>query len=301
MKRRFAVVLGFAGVIFLQATTPAAAQTPVPAQASPRIVRAAIPPQVTTPTPAAVAQPATAAAPVATSAPTAPVAVAPVAARTPQPWPATTPAPAVAAQPPTAVAPVAMSTPQATPPVPPQAKPGQATPTPRPPAEPAPAPKSLLDYEAANVKIEVTITYQVGNGVPVKRMATLTVADQGRGSLRAGNQVAVPSTTFQPLAAGGPATSPITSVNYKSVGLNVDANRVYIQGNKTRMDLNVEFSAVDEKGSDAKAGYPSFPTFSQSLTLVLESGKPVIVGQSSDVVDNVERRQTVEVKATILR
>jgi hypothetical protein len=161
--------------------------------------------------------------------------------------------------------------------------------------------KPFSDYEAANVKIEVTITYQVGNATPVKRMATLTVADQGRGSLRAGNQVAVPSTTFQPVATGGPATSPITSINYKSVGLNVDANRVSIQGTKARMELNVEFSAVDEKVSDSKAGYPSFPTFSQSLTLVLESGKPVIVGQSSDVVDNVERRQTVEVKATILR
>ncbi len=186
--------------------------------------------------------------------------------------------------------------------IPPQARPTVAQPPglPRPEMAP-PMAKSMSDYEAANVKVEVTITYQVGNGVPVKRTATLTVADQGRGSLRSGNQVAVPSTTFQPVAAGGPATSPITSINYKSVGLNVDTNRVSIQGNKARMDLNVEFSAVDEKGSDAAGKYPSFPTFSQSLTLVLESGKPVIVGQSSDVVDNVERKQTVEVKATILR
>jgi hypothetical protein len=206
------------------------------------------------------------------------------------PQTATTPTPAAVAQPATAVAPVTASTPQA--------RPVPATP---PRVEPAPAPKPVSESEAANVKIEVTIAYQVGNAAPVKRTATLTVADQGRGSLRAGNQVAVPSTTFQTLAPGGPATSPVTSINYKSVGLNVDANRVYIQGNKARMDLNVEFSAVDEKVSDAKAGYPSFPTFSQSLTLVLESGKPLIVGQSSDVVDNVERRQTVEVKATILR
>jgi hypothetical protein len=192
----------------------------------------------------------------------------------------------------------------ATPPamnVPPQARPPVPSQAPVPRAEPAPAPKPVSETEAANVKVEVTITYQVGTGAPVKRMATLTVADQGRGSLRAGNQVAVPSTTFQPVASGGPAMSPLTSITYKSVGLNVDANRVYITGNRARMDLNVEFSAVDEKGSDAAGKYPSFPTFSQSLTLVLESGKPIIVGQSSDVVDNVERKQTVEVKATILR
>jgi hypothetical protein len=196
-------------------------------------------------------------------------------------------------QPPTAAAPVNVP-PQARPPV------AQTPPTPRPEVAP-PMIKQPSDYEAANVRIEVTITYQVGNGAPVKRTATLTVADQGRGSLRAGNQVAVPSTTFLPVAAGGPATNPLTSITYKSVGLNVDAQRVSTQGNKTRMDLNVEFSAVDEKGSDASGKYPSFPTFSQSLTLVLESGKPIIVGQSSDVVDNVERKQTVEVKATILR
>jgi hypothetical protein len=199
----------------------------------------------------------------------------------------------------------------ATPPAvntPPQARPPVAQPqvTPRP--EPAPAPKPTSEYEAANVKVEVTITYQVGNAAPVKRMATLMVADQGRGSLRSGNQVAVPSTTFVPTTqamkpeGSAPAPpSPLTSFTYKSVGLNLDANRVYIQGNKTRMELSVEFSAIDEKPADGSGRPPSFPTFSQNLTLVLESGKPVIVGQSSDVVDNVERKQTVEVKATILR
>ena len=197
------------------------------------------------------------------------------------------------AQPPTAAAPLN---------VPPQARPTPAPQAAVPPrAEPAPAPKSLNEYEAANVKIEVSITYQVGNSAPVKRMATLPVADQGRGSLRAGNQVAVTSTTFQPAAAGGVATTPMSSFSYKSVGLNLDASRVYIQGNKARMDLSVEFSSIDEKTSDAAGHLPSFPTFSQNLTLVLESGKPLVVGQSSDFVDNAERKQTVEVKATILR
>jgi hypothetical protein len=95
----------------------------------------------------------------------------------------------------------------------------------------------------------------------------------------------------------------MTSYSYKSVGLNLDAQRVSVLGTKARMDLNVEFSAVDEKPGAAGVGgsYPLFPTFSQNLTLVLESGKAIIVGQSSDFVDNVERKQTVEVKATILR
>jgi len=278
MNRRIAWILALVcAVVPLIASAPVAAQTPPPAQASPRTVRAAIPPQT---------EPATA--PAAASVPSL--------AR-----PATAPTPAVAALPAPAAAPVAVSTPQAvTTPVLPQAKPA---PVPQAKPEVAPGPRSPSEYEAANVKLEVTIAYQVGTGKPVYRAASLTVADQGRGSLRSGTQLAVPSTTFMPAGTGGPATQPMTSYSYKSVGLNVDAVRVYIQGNKARIDLNVEFSAVDEKPGTAGVGgsYPLFPTFSQNLTLVLESGKEVVVGQSSDVVDNQERKQTVTVKATILR
>ncbi len=189
--------------------------------------------------------------------------------------------------------------------IPIQAPPVMAAPVAQKPAVPAqqaeraPAPRGVSDAEAANVRVEVTISYQAGNAAPIRRTATLTVADQGRASIRSGNQVAVPSTTFSPAAAGAPGTMPMTSFNYKSVGLNVDANNVYIQGNRAKMNLNVEFSAIDDK--TAASTPPSFPTFSQSMSLVLESGKPLIVGQSSDVVDGVERKQTVEVKATILR
>ncbi len=198
--------------------------------------------------------------------------------------------------------------------IPPQARPTVVAPTParpevpQPRPEPAPSAKSSAETEAANVRIEVTITYQVGNGSPVRRSAVLTVADQGRGSLRAGNQVAVVSTTFTPVAAaskGDGASSapaaPMTSFSYRSVGLNVDASRVFILGNKAKMELSVEFSTIDEKTSDAGGRPPSFPTFTQTLSLVLDSGKAIIVGQSNDYVDNVERKQSVEVKATILR
>ena len=275
MNRRIAWIVALVcAVVSFIAVAPLAAQTPPPAQASPRTVKAAIPPQ---------AEPAT----------TPAVASVPSLARS-----ATAPTPAVAALPATAVAPVAASSPQAvTAAIPPQARPAQA------PQAAPPLMKPMTDYEAANVKVEVTITYQVGSGKPVQRTASLTVADQGRGSLRSGTQVAVPSTTFLPAGTGGPATQPMTSYSYKSVGLNVDAQRVSVLGAKARLDLNVEFSAVDEKPGAAGVGgsYPLFPTFSQNLTLVLESGKPLIVGQSSDFVDNVERKQTVEVKATILR
>jgi hypothetical protein len=179
------------------------------------------------------------------------------------------------------------------------------------PAESAPALADVQLDNIPNVRVDVTISYQVGQGPIVKRSASLLVAAGEYGSLRSGNQVAVPSTQFLPAASPKSESNtaatpmapmgPMTSFNYRAVGLNVDARRVRVAGNRAKMDLNVEFSAVDEKAPDSGSRPPSFPTFSQSLSLVLENGKPVVIAQTSDVVDNVERKQSVEVKATILR
>ena len=211
-------------------------------------------------------------------------------------------------QPVPALAPVAQDSPQTVrAAIPQQARPAQA------PAPPQERPQFSRPgaEDAVNVKLEVVITYQVGNAAPVKRSATVTVADQGRGSLRSGTQVAVPETQLSSAGApvktgdaGTPApVTPVTRFQYRSVGLNVDANRVGIYGNKARLELSVEFSAIDEKSPETGKPLvsPSFPTFSQNLTLVLENGKPLVIAQTSDVVDNVVRRQSVEVTATILR
>jgi len=170
-------------------------------------------------------------------------------------------------------------------------------------------PRATETRPTDNVRLEVTITHQTGTAAPVKRSATLTVADMGRGSLRAGNQVAVPESGYigapsGPKSEGGgvPApvpTAPVTSFKYRSVGLNVDALRVNVSGDKARVELSIEFSAVDDKLG--LAGPPSFPTFSQNLTVMLESGRPLLIAQTNDVVDNVARKQSVEVTATILK
>ncbi len=169
--------------------------------------------------------------------------------------------------------------------------------------------RERIDPDPVNLRFEVTISYQAGTAAPIKRTAALTVANNtgevfGRGSLRSGNNVPVPTTTLTSKSEDGketPVAKPLTSYNYRSVGLNVDIQRAAIvPGNRVRATLNVEFSGVDEKTASTTAA-PSFPTFSQSISLYFENGKPVLVAQSSDVVDNVERKQTVEVKATILR
>jgi hypothetical protein len=155
----------------------------------------------------------------------------------------------------------------------------------------------------------VTISYQVGTAAPTRRTAFLTVSNGtgnvlSRGMLRAGNSVPVPTTTLVTRNEDGkdtPAAKPLTNYNYRAVGLNVDViHAILMPGNRVRTSLSIEFSGVDDKAAST-TGAPSFPTFSQSMALYLDSGKAVTVAQSSDFVDNVERKQTVEVKATILR
>jgi hypothetical protein len=288
-KRTAALVVPVVGLFCLVAAT-----LPVSAQGQ-------VTPQVATPQPA-IAQPAIAPAAIAQPAILQPAIAQPAVAQ-----PVLAPATSGLA-----------ATPQAVRPVTGQVKPAAPTPVAAPArvVEPvqegqvdrAPASRPADKAEAANVRIEVTITYQVGNAAPVKRSAMLTVADLETGSLRAGNQVAVPSTTtYAPaakteavVASAALAPTPVTSFNYRSVGLNLDARRVYVSGNRAKLQLSVEFSAIEDKAGDSGRP-PAFPTFSQNFGLVVDSGKPIVVAQSSDIVDGVERKQSVEVKATILR
>jgi hypothetical protein len=164
-----------------------------------------------------------------------------------------------------------------------------------------------------NVKVDVTITDQSGTAQPFKKTISVTVADRQSGMIRSSIQVAVPSTTFTPLAVGaadkgqggGAAITPLASYSYHSVNLNLDVREVAIEDNFVRLRLGIEYSPVDDRADqDVKAGVagvPSFANFQQTLSLVLENGKPLQVAASSDPVPGRDRRQTVEVRATILR
>jgi hypothetical protein len=221
------------------------------------------------------------------------------------PAPAAAAAPAALATPAPAVAAVAAAPQAATPKPAPAARPDRAT-----KATPAPAPdapkaeESAEDPEPVNVRFEVTVTSQTGSSAPVKRVAVLTVANRdGYYRLRVGNNVPVVTAKLAEQGENGketPLATPLTSYQWRSIGLNVDINRVSVNGNRLRAMFSVEVSGVDE-GKMVVPLTPSFPTFSQAMSLYLESGKPLLVAQSTDYVDNVERKQTVEVKATVLR
>jgi general secretion pathway protein D len=81
---------------------------------------------------------------------------------------------------------------------------------------------------------------------------------------RFGDQVPVPVTTFTPIATGGVSQQPITSFEYKNVGVNIDLTpRVHHDG-EVSLTLKLDISAV------GGAGFQGLPTFnSRQVTSVI--------------------------------
>jgi hypothetical protein len=172
------------------------------------------------------------------------------------------------------------STPRAsTPPVPPAppAAPGE----PAPPVPP-PAPPRRVG-QPVNVKIDVTITDQKGGGTPtIKKTVSVVTADGQSGRIR-------------------------STANYRIIGntpLNVDADSEILADGKIRVRLGLQYtlpSNVDasQATTTSTAGELRSTDIQENLSLVLESGKPLIAAQSADPIG--DRQVTIEVKATILK
>lgn len=158
-----------------------------------------------------------------------------------------------------------------------------------------------VNDSSQNVRFEITVTYTSKSGGDSTRSAVLTVKSGASGSFRSGNQVPVPSTTFTPIAkadGAGNQLTPMTSFSYKAIGLDVDVERVSVgSGGRVTAIIKVDTTGVDTKSYQQ----PSFSSFRQTFSLLLDSGKPLEVVRSRDVVNGVVTEQAIEVKATILK
>lgn len=77
-------------------------------------------------------------------------------------------------------------------------------------------------------------------------------------TLNLGDEIPVPSTVFQPFATGGPGTSPLTSFNYRPVGVNLEMTpRVSYEGDII-VEIVIESSTL---GGNIDIGGTSLPTF----------------------------------------
>ena len=159
--------------------------------------------------------------------------------------------------------------------------PAAQTPPPPPPPPPG-ASRSRREGQPVNIKVEFTITDQRAGGSPIKRTVSVIVADAHTGLIRSQSEV-----------------SGVTG----SIPLNVDTAPELLSDGKIRLGFNLQYdwpAPIDNTADRNLArGTVIKTTMHDTVSLILESGKPMIAAQSADPIG--DRQVTVEVKATILR
>jgi hypothetical protein len=132
--------------------------------------------------------------------------------------------------------------------------------------------------QLVNLRLEFTVTDQIGTAPPVKKTITMNVADGESGRIRTNADVFRKN------------SSPTV------VPLSVDASPE-IDGTKIRLRASLEYQLLsDAAGPDLPAGKTSI---TQSVTSILSDGVPTILSQSADPL--TDRKVTLEVKATIIK
>src|SRR5688572_24623912 len=133
----------------------------------------------------------------------------------------------------------------------------------------------------SNVRIELTISDQRADGPNEKKQVSMIVSETSWGKIR------THATTRPPSPTAGPNMD---------VALNVDARPFINAAGNIQLELVVNYNPLDETN---KAGLVRPTELNQSLTVILQSGKPLVVAQAADPM--VDRKMIVEVVATILK
>ena len=132
----------------------------------------------------------------------------------------------------------------------------------------------------ANVRIELTITDQRGDAPPVTKTVSMLTADRTPSRVRTRGDILTPG--FGP----------------RAVVLNVDARPAIMPRDRVRVDLTIEYQVPGER-SEAGSDKATSPSVNESLSVILDDGKPLMISQSADPL--TDRRVKVEAKVTILR
>ncbi len=130
-----------------------------------------------------------------------------------------------------------------------------------------------------NVQIELTLTDQAGTQPPEKKTVSMIVSSGNWGKVRSVGNV-----------------RPQNDAPFM-VDLNVDARPYVSVDGPIQLELTLVYSPPG--GADKDTLKPRPTGINQSLTVVLQSGKPLIISQAADPVS--DRKVIVEVKATVLK
>ena len=134
-----------------------------------------------------------------------------------------------------------------------------------------------------NVRIDVTVSLK--GAKPMVKTLSMVAADGRPASGRAGLEI--------PVKLG------LEGMNYRNVGVNVDATPQILPSGRVMLRLKLQFSNV-YKSEVPEVPQPTFGSGNTDLHGVLfDSGKPVTVSVASD--GEAGREYTVQVTATILK
>jgi len=119
--------------------------------------------------------------------------------------------------------------------------------------------------QLANIRIELTIVDQRSDAPSAPKTVTMLIEDRQSGRIRTGRG---------------------------NMSLNVDGRPEILREGRIRVNLSLEYAPQD---SDRAAPAP----IQESVTALLEDGKPLVVSQSAD--PSGDRKVRLEVKATIVK
>ena len=92
-------------------------------------------------------------------------------------------------------------------------------------------------------------------------------------TLNLGEEIPIPTTAFTPIAAGGATFNPLTSFDYRDVGVNVEMLPRVTFENEIILDLEVENSTLGPSLSVAGQSMPTFGSRKVETTLRLRDGE----------------------------
>ena len=98
----------------------------------------------------------------------------------------------------------------------------------------------------------------------------LRTAEGVSAQARFGDEVPVPVTTFSPIATGGVAQQPVTSFNYRNIGVNIDITPRMHHNDDVSLALKVEVSSLSGTGY---GGLPTFGNRSINTVIRLKDGE----------------------------
>ena len=142
-------------------------------------------------------------------------------------------------------------------------------------------PGSRFVRTLTNVQVELTLTDQTGAATPDKKTVSMVVSSGNWGKIRSAGNV-------RPAGA-----TPLV------VQLDVDARPFVAVDGPIQLELTLNYSPPGAQAPDQENARARPTTINQSLTVVLQSGKPMVVSQAADPVN--DRKVLVEVKATVLK